>query len=218
MCFVDLKSIWMICKVSKWFEKCMDNLKSVRMISKVSELSENFPDDLKSVRMIWKECCQSTYYKLWNLPCHVFFIYSWHKFKKYGEIFTVRWFTTSPEIQDLQRLSQVSNTENAYINKIWLRKLRTLTAEIIWPTSFQRRYFFESASPVWYVRSSTATVSRVPLIVYVNRIWRRYWKGKHLWILGLEYTNKTVFSDFGIVSLFLGEISRVLLMCWIFNI
>ena len=176
MCFVDLKRIWMICKMSKCFEKCRDNLKSVRMIFKVSKLSENYLDDLKSVQMIWKEYCQSTYYKTWNfLATHFSFILginskSSARFLPWGDL------RLPKEIRDLHWLSQVSNTENACINKIWLRKIRTSTTETIWPTFFHRRYFFESACPVWYVGSSTATLSRVPLIVYVNRIWTRYWK------------------------------------------
>ena len=45
-------------------------------------------------------------------------------------------------------------------------------------------------------------------------------KRGYQWIWGLEYTNKTGFSDFCIVlcaNHFLGEIFRVLLMCWICN-
>ena len=54
----------------------------------------------------------------------------------------------------------------------------------------------------------------------MNGIWTRYWKRGYQWIWGLEYTNKTGFSDFCIVlcaNHFLGEIFRVLLMCWICN-
>ena len=56
-CLVDVKNVLtfrMIWKVHGWSEKCPDDLKSAQMIWKVPRWSEKCPDDLKSARMIWK--------------------------------------------------------------------------------------------------------------------------------------------------------------------
>ena len=149
--------------MSGWSSKCPNYLKIIWMIWKVSKWSEkNIASQHITKHGIF-------------LATHFSFILginskSSARFLPWGDL------RLPKEIRDLHWLSQVSNTENACINKIWLRKIRTSTTETIWPTFFHRRYFFESACPVWYVGSSTATLSRVPLIVYVNRIWTRYWK------------------------------------------
>ena len=157
----------MIWKLSRWSEKCPNDLKRILPFDISQTMETSLPSIFSFILGINSK--------------------SLARFSPWSDLLL------PPKMRDLQRLSQVSKTENAYINKIWLRKLRTSATEKIWPTFFHWMYFLESACPVWCVRSSTATVSRVLLIVDVNGIWTRYWKGGYQWVWGLEYRNETGF-------------------------